>query len=97
MLTFYYQNSNSFTDQIEEKLKEMVAAHKMVRVNGENASIPGFISKTDLPVLFDGHEIYSSTEKIERYLDELNQDLKLGRSMQSDSCHLDPDNPDECL
>ncbi|HEX6981996.1 MAG TPA: hypothetical protein VF181_04485 [Balneolaceae bacterium] len=97
MLTFYYLTSNSFTDQIEEKLSEMVAAHKIVQVNGESTSIPDFISKTDLPVLFDGYEMYSSPHKIERYLDKLHQELNLGRSMQSDSCHLDPDNPEECL
>jgi hypothetical protein len=97
MLTFYYHSSNSFTDRVQERLEEMVAAHKMVKVNGESTSLPDFISKTDLPVLFDGHEMYSSREKIVRYLDELYQDFKLGRSMQSDSCHLDPDNPEECL
>lgn len=97
MLTFYFQSPNSFTERIQEKLDEMVAAHKVVRVNGDDSSIPDFISKEDLPLLFDGHETYSSPEKIEQYLDELHQEFKLGRSMQSDSCHIDPENPEECL
>lgn len=96
MLTFYYQHSNSFTDAIQEKLEDMVVAHKVARVNG-NSPLPNSINKEELPMLSDGHNFLSSQEEIEQYLDELHHELKTGRGMQSDVCHLDPDNPEECL
>lgn len=96
MLTFYKNNSSPFTRRIEEKLEEMVAAHKIVEVDN-NGSLPDTLTRNQLPALGDGHQIWTAPEKIERILEELHRELKLSRSMQSDTCHLDPDNPDECL
>lgn len=96
MLTFYKKDSTTFTKRIEEKLKEMVAAHKIVEVDC-NSSLPENISRDRLPALSDGHQVWTAAEKIEEILRELHRDLKLSRGMQSDACHLDPDNPEECL
>lgn len=96
MLTFYKNTSTLFTRRIEEKLKEMVIAHEVVETDN-NGSLPDTFTKNQLPALNDGHQSWTSREKIEEILDELHRELKLSRSMQSDACHLDPDNPDECL
>ncbi len=96
MLTFYKNNSTPFTRRIEEKLKEMVAAHKIVEVDN-NGSLPDTLSRNQLPALSDGHQIWTTPEEIEEVLRELHQELTFSRGMQSDACHLDPDNPDECL
>lgn len=96
MLKFYKHTSDAFTDRIERKLQEMVIAHKLIQVD-KTDSLPKKVAKDNLPVLSDDHQIWTSPEEIEGFLENLHQDLKLGRSLQSDSCHLDPDNPEECL
>lgn len=96
MLTFYKNSSTPFTKHIEEKLKEMVVARKIVVVDS-NGSLPGNLTRDQLPALSDGHQSWTDPNKIEEVLRELHQDLKFSRGMQSDACHLDPENPDECL
>jgi hypothetical protein len=96
MLIFYQQKSNDFTDAIKRKLEEMVVAHKCITVDSE-ASLPKEVRARDLPVLSDGHQVWKSSEEIKQFLEDLHQDMMLSHSMQSDTCHLDPDNPEECL
>lgn len=74
----------------------MVVAHKIIAVN-EDSECPMDISRNDLPVLSDDHEIWKSEHAIRAFLNNLHQKLELGRGMQSDACHIDPDNPGECL
>lgn len=96
MLTFYKNSSTPFTRHIEEKLKEIVAAHEVVKADS-NGSLPDILTMDQLPALSDGHQIWTTPEKIKEVLRDLHRDLKFSRGMQSDACHLDPDNPDECL
>jgi len=96
MLKFYKQSSDSFTDRVERKLRDMVVAHEIVRVDS-SGSLPGEVGSHDLPVLSDSHQVWTTPKKIDDFLEELHQELREGRSMQSDSCHIDPDNPGQCL
>lgn len=96
MFKFYRNTSDQFTSWVEDKLEEMVVAHKLVDVD-ENSSLPEHIKKNDLPVLTDGHENWTSEDEIKEFLEKLHKDLLLSQSLQSDACHIDPDNPDECL
>lgn len=96
MLKFYKQTSDAFTDRIERKLRDMVIAHKLIQV-GETESLPGEWTKDDLPLLSNSHKTWSSPKEIEGFLEALHQEIKLGRSLQSDSCHIDPENPGQCL
>lgn len=96
MLTFYTNNADVFTKRIERKLEEMVVAHKIIMVEG-TTSLPQEIREYSLPILTDGHQVWQSKEEIQDFLDELHQELIIGHKMQSDSCVIDPDNPDECL
>lgn len=96
MLKLYQLTSSDFTNRIKAKLEEMVVAHKLIDVDS-NTSLPDSVRKNDLPVLSDGHQVWKSPGEIEQFLEDLHQDMLLSHSMQSDSCHLDPDNPEECL
>lgn len=96
MLKFYRNTDDSFTRWVEEKLEEMVVAHKLIDVD-EVQSLPNDISPRNLPVLSDGHEQWTSKDEIKSFLEQLHQDLLLSQSLQSDTCHIDPDNPEECL
>lgn len=96
MLKFYLHTKDKFSNWVADKLEEMVVAHKLIDV-GENTSLPDGIERDGLPVLTDGHESWNTEEEIKDFLDELHRDLLLSQSLQSDACHLDPDNPEECL
>ncbi|SHF04599.1 hypothetical protein SAMN05443144_10553 [Fodinibius roseus] len=96
MLTFYKGTSDQFTDRVEQKLRDMVIAHKVIRI-ALNDSLPEEVNENKLPLLDDGHQTWSSPAEIEDFLEELHHEVRLGRSLQSDSCHLDPDDPEQCL
>ena len=96
MFYFYYKEPSHFTKQIAAKLDEMVVAHKICRVNN-STDLPQSIKVSDLPVLRDDQESWKSKKAITTFLDDLHTDLTIIRGMQSDACHIDPDNPSECL
>ncbi|MDZ7682453.1 MAG: hypothetical protein U5J63_12255 [Fodinibius sp.] len=96
MLTFYRNNKNRFSKWVESKLEEMVVAHKLIDVD-PSTTLPDDIPVDKLPVLSDGHEQWTSPQQIREFLEKLHQDLRLSQSMQSDTCYLDPDEPDDCL
>ena len=96
MLIFYKRRSDKFTERVEEKLTEMVAAHKIVTAE-TLSDLPKHLNFEQLPALTTNHKTWTSPESIMDHLDTLHQELKLSRSLQSDSCHLDPDNPNQCL
>lgn len=96
MLKFYKNTSTPFTKQIEQKLEEMVVAHKVISVKS-STELPSDMDPHQLPMLTDGHQSWHSEPDIEDFLKSLHQELTLGRQMQSDSCVIDPDNPNQCL
>lgn len=96
MIKFYRQEKNKFTNWVEEKLEDMVLAHELIDVH-EDRSLPDGITQEDLPALSDGHESWTSQNGIKEFLEKLHQDLKFSRSLTSDACYVDPDNPEECL
>ncbi|MDZ7659724.1 hypothetical protein [Fodinibius sp.] len=98
MFRFYYQNSDSFTRWVQDKLEDMVVAHEIIDVGKQSSySLPNGISHDNLPLLSDNHERWTSKEKIHTFLEKLDQDLQFSRSLTSDSCYTDPENPSECL
>ncbi len=96
MLKFYRHSENKFSRWVANKLEEMVVAHKLIDVD-KSSMLPEGTQMKELPVLSDGHERWTSQEEIKEFLEELHQDLLLSQRMQSDTCHLDPDKPEECL
>lgn len=96
MLKFYLHNEDTFSKWVADKLEEMVVAHKLIEVDA-STSLPEDITHKKLPMLSDGHKHWTSREEIRAFLEELHQDLLLSQSLQSDTCHLDPDNPEGCL
>jgi predicted nucleotidyltransferase len=98
MFTFYHHHTNTFTKWVEETLEEMVVAHKIINVEESGSDLlPNHISTSDLPLLTDGHEHWTSREEIKEFLEKLKQDLEFSRSVTSDACYVDPENPGECL
>lgn len=96
MLTFYRDNEDHFTRWVTDKIEEMVVASKVIDVD-ENSQLPEEINRKELPVLSDGYETWTSQNEIIEFLEKLHQDLKFSRSLTSDACYIDPDNPEKCL
>lgn len=98
MLKFYRNKDNEthLTRWVEEKLDDMVVAHKLVDAT-KRSDLPNEIDPDDLPILSDGHESWSSEEEIREFLHQLDHDLSFSRSLTSDACYIDPENPDQCL
>lgn len=96
MLKFYHATEDSFVKKVRRQLDEMVVAHKVISAD-RTTSLPDHIPEEELPALSDGHEIWTSQEEINRFLQELKSDLTFSRSITSDACYPDPDNPDKCL
>lgn len=73
----------------------MVVANEIVGVNNAD-SLPENVDIRNLAVRGDSHDCWTSKNEIYEFLEELNQELKLSRSRQSDACYIDPDNSENC-
>ena len=98
MFTLYHENTDTFVRWVQDRLEEMVVAHKVIDVEeSDPIPLPDGLTNSDLPLLSDGHEHWTSQEDIKEFLDELQKDLEFSRSLTSDACYVDPENPSKCL
>ncbi len=84
MIVLFRPPASSACDEIEDRLREAVLAHRIVVRKAE-------------PVLTEGSNTYTGVDAIRAFLDDLERELALGRRFQSDACYLDPDHPGVCL
>jgi hypothetical protein len=70
-------------DDIEDRLRELVVAHKVVVVDAEAAD-------ADLPVIRDG-DIIARGSDIPVFLDQLTRDMAEWSRFQSDVCYIEDD------
>ncbi|MEM9326995.1 MAG: hypothetical protein AAGA85_15110 [Bacteroidota bacterium] len=97
-MTFYTSNKDEITvitlirplqcklaDEIEQRLKGMVAAHDVM----QNVA-------TSLPYLLESGNVIKGAEAIQKFLETLEKELDWSRSISSDSCYLDPDGGQVC-
>ncbi len=96
MIVFYRPPESTLSDDIEETLRDLALAHRVVVV--ENGNRPAELPPdTALPALQEGRELHTGEEAVKAYVDDLEQEVLYGRQFQSDACYLDPDRPGECL
>ena len=94
MLILYRSATCSFCDEVEEQLKELVLAHRIVRADTAAGAL---LPDAPLPVLKEGRNLHSGEAAIKAFMKDLRQEVVLGRQFQSDACYLNPDRPGECL
>ena len=70
-------------DDIEERLRDLVVAHKVVVVDVE-------ASGADLPVIRDG-KLTARGAEIPGFLDQLTRDMAEWSRFQSDACYIEDD------
>lgn len=71
-------------DAIEEQLRDLVVAHKVLVVDDAEGSA------TDLPVIRDG-DVIACGANIPAFLDQLTRDMAEWSRFQSDACYIEDD------
>lgn len=88
MIELIRPEQSALADEVEEQLKDLVLAHRVVRAEDD---------AVDQPVITEGEHEYREPEEIQAFLDELRGEVMTGRQLQSDSCVLNPEDPRHCL
>lgn len=96
MITLYRTDASPLADEIEERLRSLVLAHRVVRVEGDLQET-GLPEDTSLPALEEGRTLYTEEASIRTLLGELGGELAMSRRISGDACYRNPDRPGECL
>ena len=86
MITFYRERVSPPADAIQEKLRDLVVAHRVVVVGRDPDAAP-----SRLPAIRDGDETVAGDEQISRYLARLESRLEKWNRYQSDGCYVGDD------
>jgi hypothetical protein len=90
MITLYRVAQCNACDEVQETLRELVVAHKVVDIEKEDSTaLPGGLTDKDIPVITDGESLVSGEAEVQAYLAELTRDLEQWRKFQSDACYID--------
>lgn len=90
MIELHYRPDHKPSNDLLEKIDEMVLAVK--RVSVDESPYPA----KELPLLIENGKVYSSAEEIQGLLDELNGQLKVERTVSGDSCYINPATGEKC-
>lgn len=100
MISLSRHHPDPFADEVEERLRELVVAH-VVHAEGhteDDAPEDYGDANREPPIrLSDGGRTAHGRDAVKAFVDELEQEVRLGRQFQSDACYLDPDDPTQCL
>jgi hypothetical protein len=93
MIEFYRPVDCHSCANVEEALKEMVIAHKVITVpaNEISTSLP---PGTSLPAIKDGQQIITGPAEIKKHIKKLEKFVERWRRFQSDSCYIGEDDED---
>ncbi len=86
MINFYRKPDCTFCDEVQEKLQNMVVAHKIHALPATNDAI----------YLKEGKRLYRSEDEIQTFLRQISHEMLVQREMQGDSCKIDPDTGLSC-
>lgn len=73
---------------VQEKLAELVVAHRVVVVEPGQ---PSPLNGTPLPAIVDAGRVISGKAELEAYLGELGKEMERWRRFQVDACYIDDD------
>ena len=95
MITLYRTKVCPFCDEIEEHLRTLVVAHRVIIVEErEEGAHP---SLKQLPMLKEGNAVYGTAGEIKQFLYDLALEVRINRTYQSDACFVDPEDGRACL
>jgi hypothetical protein len=90
MIILHCTDNDAFAAEVEQKLKDLVVAHKVRKYSDSDPALP------ELPFLRENGTLVIGKEVIRKYLDELARELDQQRSVTGDACYIDPDTGDVC-
>ncbi|MGF1670043.1 MAG: hypothetical protein ACFCU6_06320 [Balneolaceae bacterium] len=90
MIELHRPEIDPLSDELEERLNDMIIKYKTERYKNEETT------SIDLPCIKEGSTLVTGSEKIKKYLLELEQELKWQRSLSGDGCYIDPDTGETC-
>jgi len=90
VIVLHRKEEDPLADEIEQKLENLVISFRTETYNGSKSSDHA------LPQLEEGGQMVSGEENLNEYLDDLEQELTLQRSLTSDACYLDPETGKPC-
>jgi hypothetical protein len=82
MIIFHRHATCSFCDDVQEKLEEMVLAHRIVETEEPE------------PFLLEGKQTYRGKTAITQLVNEVAAEVATSRIFQSDACYIDPESGD---
>lgn len=89
MIELYKPTESRFADAIEDYLKELVVAYKVVPPS------PDLPART--PWVRSGKELFQSEEEIKHFLDVLTREVNMNIMVSGDACFVDPEKGGPCL
>ncbi len=92
MLELHRPHNDPGSDEIEDRLKEMVAAYRVFKYSVK----PSKKSGAPLPHLREGDKIISGREDTDRYLNELERFMRVQHTYSADACYIDPETGEIC-
>lgn len=90
MIEFHYLTDDKRSEELLEEIDRMVINVK--RVKATDSAFPD----EQLPLFKEHDAIYSSKEEVQGFLDELNGQLKVERTVSGDSCYINPATGEKC-
>lgn len=85
MIKLFRQADDPKADEIESRFENLILSYK-TEISEDN----------DLPKIVDGDTTVSGDEEIEKWLRELESELKWQRSLSGDGCYIDPKSGNVC-
>lgn len=92
MLELHRLHNDPRSDEIEDRLINMVAAYRVFHYSQE----PSANNSAPLPHLREGDKIVSTRVDTDRFLDELERFMKIQHSYSADACYIDPETGEIC-
>ena len=84
MLTLVRPIKSQVSDQIEQRLKDMVAAYQVI-----------YKEVSSIPYLIETGRVFAG-KAITGFLDEYQRELNMQRSISADACETDPETGEVC-
>jgi len=89
MIELYKPANHPLGEAIEEHLKDLVVAYKLVPSSSD--------FELNAPWVRSGKDTYSTKEEISRFLDELTREVNTSIMVSGDACFVDPEKGGPCL
>lgn len=86
MITLHKTSVDEFGNELQSKLEELILAfHTEILPDGESDTY-----------VIDGEKKITGQEDLEKWLSELEKELKIQRSISGDACYKDPETGEVC-